>query len=38
MDKNYSMFIDFMSGGISGVIAKTICAPLERVKLLIQTA
>jgi hypothetical protein len=24
-----------MSGGISGVISKTICAPIERVKLLI---
>ena len=33
-----NLFLDFMSGGISGVISKTICAPLERVKLLIQTS
>lgn len=25
---------DFFSGGISGVVAKTVCAPVERVKLL----
>ena len=31
-------FIDFMAGGLSGIIAKTACAPIERVKLLIQTA
>lgn len=28
---------DFAAGGISGAIAKTITAPIERVKLLIQT-
>jgi solute carrier family 25 (adenine nucleotide translocator) protein 4/5/6/31 len=28
---------DFMLGGISGAVAKTIAAPIERVKLLLQT-
>jgi solute carrier family 25 (adenine nucleotide translocator) protein 4/5/6/31 len=28
---------DFMMGGISGAVAKTVAAPVERVKLLIQT-
>jgi solute carrier family 25 (adenine nucleotide translocator) protein 4/5/6/31 len=32
-----SFFIDFMAGGVSGSIAKTIAAPIERVKLLLQT-
>lgn len=32
-----SFFLSFMLGGISGVIAKTICAPIERVKLIMQT-
>jgi len=26
---------DFLMGGIAGAIAKTICAPIERVKLLL---
>jgi len=30
-------FIDFSLGGVSGAIAKTITAPIERVKLIIQT-
>jgi hypothetical protein len=29
--------IDFSLGGISGAVAKTITAPIERVKLIIQT-
>ena len=28
---------DFFSGGIAGTLSKTICAPMERIKLLIQT-
>jgi len=28
-------FKDFMMGGIAGAIAKTTCAPIERVKLLL---
>lgn len=30
-------FINFMAGGVSGAVAKTATAPIERVKLLIQT-
>jgi len=29
--------IDFTMGGVSGAIAKTVAAPIERVKLLMQT-
>merc|ERR1711981_914448 len=29
--------IDFAAGGVSGAISKTITAPIERVKLIIQT-
>ena len=29
--------IDFCAGGVSGAVAKTATAPIERVKLLIQT-
>jgi solute carrier family 25 (adenine nucleotide translocator) protein 4/5/6/31 len=29
--------IDFVAGGVSGAVAKTATAPIERVKLLIQT-
>ena len=34
--KKTQFIIDFMMGGTSGAIAKTICAPIERVKLLMQ--
>lgn len=35
---NFSKFFrDFMLGGVSGAIAKTVSAPIERVKLLLQT-
>jgi solute carrier family 25 (adenine nucleotide translocator) protein 4/5/6/31 len=32
-----NLLIDFAAGGISGVVSKTITAPIERVKLIIQT-
>jgi solute carrier family 25 (adenine nucleotide translocator) protein 4/5/6/31 len=38
MGKGESNFIvDFLAGGVSGAIAKTCTAPIERVKLIIQT-
>jgi solute carrier family 25 (adenine nucleotide translocator) protein 4/5/6/31 len=36
-NKTLDFIIDFSLGGISGGIAKTITAPIERVKLIIQT-
>jgi len=37
MAKESNFLIDFLAGGISGAIAKTCTAPIERVKLIIQT-
>jgi len=37
MGKDNNMLIDFIAGGVSGVVSKTITAPIERVKLIIQT-
>lgn len=36
-DKMIAMVKDFAAGGISGAISKTAVAPIERVKLLLQT-
>jgi solute carrier family 25 (mitochondrial adenine nucleotide translocator), member 4/5/6/31 len=36
-DKMMSMIKDFAAGGVSGAISKTAVAPIERVKLLLQT-
>jgi len=32
-----SFMEDLLAGGVSGAVAKTITAPIERVKLVIQT-
>jgi solute carrier family 25 (mitochondrial adenine nucleotide translocator), member 4/5/6/31 len=37
MSNATEFFINFMAGGVSGAVAKTATAPIERVKLLIQT-
>jgi len=37
MGKDSNILIDFAAGGISGAVSKTITAPIERVKLIIQT-
>jgi solute carrier family 25 (adenine nucleotide translocator) protein 4/5/6/31 len=37
MPDTTSFLIDFAAGGVSGAIAKTCTAPIERVKLIIQT-
>jgi solute carrier family 25 (mitochondrial adenine nucleotide translocator), member 4/5/6/31 len=31
-----SFFVDFMMGGVSAAVSKTVAAPIERVKMLIQ--
>lgn len=37
-NNSYSKILkDFVLGGTSGAIAKTLAAPIERVKLLLQT-
>ena len=33
---NKEFLVDFMAGGISAAVSKTIVAPLERVKILLQ--
>jgi solute carrier family 25 (adenine nucleotide translocator) protein 4/5/6/31 len=33
--KKKSFFVNFMAGGISAAVSKTIVAPIERVKLLL---
>jgi solute carrier family 25 (adenine nucleotide translocator) protein 4/5/6/31 len=37
MGKDANLLVDFAAGGISGAVSKTITAPIERVKLIIQT-
>lgn len=37
MGKDSNFIVDFLAGGVSGAIAKTCTAPIERVKLIIQT-
>lgn len=37
MAEAQSFLFHFLAGGVSGAIAKTATAPIERVKLLIQT-
>lgn len=37
MGKDANILIDFLAGGVSGAVSKTITAPIERVKLIIQT-
>jgi hypothetical protein len=38
MSTQPNILLDFIAGGLSGVISKTVCAPIERVKLLMQTS
>lgn len=36
MDTYQTFLVDFLAGGISAAVSKTLVAPLERVKLLLQ--
>lgn len=36
MGETKAFLIDFLAGGISAAISKTVVAPIERVKLLLQ--
>ena len=36
-DKSLSFLKDLAAGGVSGAISKTVVAPIERVKLILQT-
>ncbi len=38
MSTQPNLILDFIAGGMSGVMSKTVCAPIERVKLLMQTS
>jgi solute carrier family 25 (adenine nucleotide translocator) protein 4/5/6/31 len=35
--KKSNFYFDFVAGGLAGIISKTLTAPIERVKLLLQT-
>jgi len=37
MQRGKSFLSDFVAGGVSGIAAKTSCAPFDRIKLLLQT-
>merc|ERR1711982_161376 len=37
MSSSSEFLINFLAGGVSGAVAKTATAPIERVKLIIQT-
>jgi solute carrier family 25 (adenine nucleotide translocator) protein 4/5/6/31 len=37
IQNKYEFFFDFLWGGLAGIISKTVVAPIERVKLLMQT-
>jgi len=37
MGKDSNIMLDFLAGGVSGAVSKTVTAPIERVKLIIQT-
>ncbi len=36
MGSNKEFLVDFVAGGISAAVSKTVVAPLERVKILLQ--